>query len=226
MFLKYPIICSHIYCYSNISLTPPVAWRPCGWSTTKNRCSPACACSMSLRLGVLSTRSWRKGRLIGVFFFCRVNLLWPTQENSGGGRGVASGETRSREGGEIVRQGRVAMKRELRSGSPPWPNIWGWRLIGAIESLSHTGVSWHSGVRVVGAGRLCPAIICGERWGEDDLAQGAGTDIFLLNCTHNHLCPHILTYAHPCPPMLFKLRPCIQKFVRCVLPAYNKSWLD
>ena len=23
MFLKYPIMCSHIYCYSNISLTPP-----------------------------------------------------------------------------------------------------------------------------------------------------------------------------------------------------------
>ncbi len=23
MFLKYPIICSHIYCYSNITLTPP-----------------------------------------------------------------------------------------------------------------------------------------------------------------------------------------------------------
>ena len=23
MFLKYPIICSHVHCYSNISLTPP-----------------------------------------------------------------------------------------------------------------------------------------------------------------------------------------------------------
>ena len=31
MVLKYPIICSHIYCYSNISLTPSVAEQPLAW---------------------------------------------------------------------------------------------------------------------------------------------------------------------------------------------------
>ena len=65
----------------------------------------------------------------------------------------------------------------------------------------------------------------------------AEPNIFLLNCTYAHPCPHIhdlcppmpthsMTCAHPCSSMLFKLRPCIQKLCNVYYPPTPRlGWI-